>query len=84
MALGGGGGVEDCYVWAVDLEGADKGAVSICIVELLDIYSLRIRIKEGDKGREKHYFIPTKTIEIDSQLLDIHLPMRRIRHAIYT
>ena len=38
MALGGGGGVEDCYVWAVDLEGADEGAVSIFIsLNQLDI-----------------------------------------------
>ena len=38
----------------------------------------------GGKGKGEAYFIPTKTIKIHSQLLDIHLPMRRIRHSIYT
>ena len=36
------------------------------------------------RGGRKAYFIPTKTIKIHPQLLDIHLPMRRIRHPIYT
>ena len=37
--------------------------------------------RAGAKGT---YFIPTKTIKIDPQRLHIHLPMRRIRHAIHT
>ena len=35
-------------------------------------------------GVGEPYFIPTKTIKIDPQRLDIHLPMRRIRHPIHT
>ena len=48
MALGGGGGVEDCYVWAVDLEGADEGAVSIFIVEISrDLFVDEAEIRGG-------------------------------------
>ena len=41
-------------------------------------------MKKRGWGVGELYFIPTKTIKIDPQSLDIHLPMRRIRHAIHT